>query len=194
MIEKRRNYAGVQASYFYENFDNNTFPTLGMNIELKTGWKSNLEDSDENHAFISPSLRFDYKLSSNGNIVLGTKLKGHIIIGDNFEFYNGASIGGFDGLRGYRNQRFTGNQSFYQNTDIRLNLRKVKTELVPLQLGVFGGFDYGRVWLKNETSKDWKTSYGGGIWLVGAEMINLNLSVFNSQDGAQFNFGLGFGF
>jgi len=194
LIEKRRNYAGVQASYFYENFDNNTFPTLGMNIELKTGWKSNLEDSDENHAFISPSLRFDYKLSSNGNIVLGTKLKGHIIIGDNFEFYNGASIGGFDGLRGYRNQRFTGNQSFYQNTDIRLNLRKVKTELVPLQLGVFGGFDYGRVWLENENSEDWKTSYGGGIWLVGAEMINLNLSVFNSQDGAQFKFGLGFGF
>jgi hypothetical protein len=194
LLDKRKTFIGAKASYFYENHDHKASPALGMNLSLETGWKTNINDAKENHAFITPSISFNHKITSNGKIVLATKFKGNIIIGDNFEFYYGASIGGINGLRGYRNQRFTGNKSFYQNTDIRFNLRKVKTELVPLQIGVFGGFDYGRVWLNDENSSDWKTSYGAGFWIVGAEMINLNLSIFNSKDGAYVKFGLGFGF
>lgn len=193
-IEQHKTYAGVHTSYFYKNSNNKAFPTLGMSASFEAGWKTNINHSTENNGYITPALSFDYKLTPNGKLVLATKLKGNIIIGDTFEFYNAASIGGNDGLRGYRNQRFIGNQSFYQNTDLRLNLRKVKTELVPLQFGVYGGVDYGRVWLDNEKSNDWKTSYGGGLWLVGANMINLNLGIFDSTEGPYFNFGLGFGF
>ncbi|MDV7187347.1 metallophosphoesterase [Lutibacter sp. TH_r2] len=193
-IEERKNYASIDASYTYKNADNHTFPTLGMGFELKTGWKTNIEESNENHAYISPAISVNYKLVSNGKLVLATKLKGNILIGDNFEFYNAASIGGLDGLRGYRNQRFIGNKAFYQNTDLRWSFKKVKTELVPLQLGLYGGFDYGRVWLNGENSNNWKTSYGGGLWLVGANMINLNLAMFNSNEGPYVQFGLGFGF
>jgi len=190
----RQYYLGVQASYVYENYDNNAFPTLGMRASLDTGWKTNMDNYDENNAFITPSLSINYKLSSSGRLVLATKLNGNIIIGDNYQFYNAASIGGKNGLRGYRNQRFTGDKSFYQNTDIRYNLRSMKTGLVPIQLGIFGGFDYGRVWLDGEESKDWKTSYGGGLSLVGAQMVNINVSLFHSQEGAYFIVGLGFGF
>ena len=190
----RKYYAGFKSSYFYENYDNKSLPTLGMSTSLEAGWKTNVNDSNENHTYIIPSISFTHKLNTSGTIVLATKLKGHIIIGNNFEFYNAADIGGYNGLRGYRNQRFIGDKSFYQNSDIRFSLRKVKTEILPLQIGLFGGFDYGRVWLNSENSNDWKTSYGAGFWLVGAEMINLNLSVFNSNDGAYVRFGLGFGF
>ncbi|NOR28378.1 MAG: phosphoesterase [Lutibacter sp.] len=194
ILDKRKTYAGAKTSYLYENYDNKAFPTTGMSFSFEAGWKTNIDDNTENHTFITPSLSLNHKILPNGKIVLATKLKGNILIGDNFEFYNAASIGGLDGLRGYRNQRFSGNKSFYQNTDIRFNLRQVKTELLPLQIGLFGGFDYGRVWLDNENSNDWKTSYGAGLWLVGAEMINLNLSLFNSKDGAYLKFGLGFNF
>jgi len=193
-LDKRKNFGGLRASYNYENYDHKVFPTLGMHFSLDSGWKTNLKNTDENHGFITPSFGINYKLNPKGSIVLASKIKSNIIIGTNFEFYNAASIGGIDGLRGYRNQRFTGNTSFYQNSDLRFTLRKVKTELVPLQLGVFTGFDYGRVWLKNEKSNDWKTSYGCGFWLVAADLVNLNVSVFNSKDGAYFNLGLGFGF
>ncbi len=189
----RNKYLGAKASYKYENRDNEAFPTLGMIAKLDLGWKTNLTNG-KNLAFITPTLAFAYKLDTKGKVVLATKFNGNIIIGDSYEFYNAASIGGKNGLRGYRNQRFTGNQSYYQNTDLRFHLGNVKTKLVPLQIGLFGGFDYGRVWLKEENSTDWKTSYGGGFWLVGADMINLNLSVFNSKEGTYFRFGLGFGF
>jgi predicted phosphohydrolase len=193
-LDERKNFIGVETSYLYENYDHKVFPTLGMSFSIDTGWKTNLDNNNENHAYLTPSLGINYKLIPSGKIVFATKLKGNIIIGDNFEFYNAASIGGLDGLRGYRNQRFVGDKSFYQNTDIRFNLRNLKTQLVPLQLGLFTGFDYGRVWLKNENSSDWKASYGGGFWLVGADLINLNLSIFNSKEGTYFKFGLGFGF
>ncbi|SDX29639.1 Calcineurin-like phosphoesterase [Lutibacter oricola] len=193
-IEQRKNYAGVHASYSYKNADNHAYPTLGMSFSLDTGWKTNIDNSSENNAYIIPALSFDYKLVPNGKLVLATKLKGNIIIGDNFEFYNAASVGGTDGLRGYRNQRFIGKEAFYQNTDLRWSFKKVKTELVPLQLGLYGGFDYGRVWYTEESSNEWKTSYGGGFWLVGANMINLNLAMFDSKEGPYFQFGLGFGF
>jgi hypothetical protein len=192
--DNRKTYVGAKTSYSYENYDNNVFPTLGMSFLVESGWMQNINNQHENNAFIKPSLAITYKLVSNKKIVFATKLKGNILIGDTFEFYHAASIGGLDGLRGYRNQRFIGNKSFYQNSDIRFNIKNVKTELVPLQIGLFTGFDYGRVWLKDEISNDWKTSYGIGFWVVGADMINLNASIFNSKEGAYFKFGLGFGF
>ena len=126
--------------------------------------------------------------------MLATLWKAHFNIGDNFEFYQAASIGGIDGLRGYRNQRFTGKTSYYQNTDIRLSLTKLKTGLLPLSIGIYGGFDYGRVWLPNSKSNKWHTSSGGGFFFNGADIMTASLALFNSDDGLRFTFGLGFGF
>lgn len=193
ITEERQDYIGANASYKFENKDNEAFPTLGMIAALDLGWKSNLNNN--NHfGYITPSLSFAYRLDKSGKLVLATKFKGDIIIGDSYEFYYGTSIGGKNGLRGYRNQRFTGQRSYYQNTDLRFNIAKYKTNLVPIKIGAFGGFDYGRVWIDDENSNDWKTSYGAGFWIVGAEMINVNFSLFNSKEGNYFKFGLGFEF
>jgi hypothetical protein len=192
---ERNNYLGMEAAYFFKNTNDNVFPTLGMEAALQVGWKTNINiDSNQNNGYIVPLIGFTYNITSNSKVVVATKLKGTIIIGDTFQFYNAASIGGLDGLRGYNNNRFTGNASFYQNTDLRLNLTQFKTKIVPFQLGIFGGFDYGRVWYDNENNKGLKTSYGGGIWADTARLMNFNLSVFDSKDGVFVRFGLGFGF
>jgi hypothetical protein len=193
-LEIRKNYIGAKAKYAYENYDNILFPTLGMQFNLETGWKTNVNNAKENHLYITPSIGFTHNIDTNRKFVLATKFKGNIIIGDTFEFYHAAHIGGLEGIRGYRNQRFAGDKSYYQNTDIRLNLSKIKTAIVPVQIGIYGGFDYGRVWQKNETSNDWKTASGGGIWLIAADLVNFNLSAFNSEEGTYVKFSLGFGF
>ncbi|MDT0552490.1 metallophosphoesterase [Urechidicola vernalis] len=190
----QQDFVGVYGKFSYENYDNDALRTLGMRAAIDIGWKSNLGDKEENNGYIIPELSLNHKIDGEGKWVIATKMKGKIIIGDNFEFYNGASIGAKDGLRGYRAQRFTGKKSFYQNTDLRLNFQQLKTRLLPLKLGVLAGFDYGRVWAQGENSNKWHTSYGVGFWVVGAEMINLNFSIFNSTDGNYARFGLGFGF
>jgi hypothetical protein len=192
--ETNNNFIGVHTDYSFENRDNEAFPTIGMATSVQVGFKDNLDSEGGNYAYFIPTISFDYKLIPNGRLVLATKWKGHFNMGNGYEFYQAASIGGTDGLRGFRNQRFIGKTSYYQNTDIRFSLKKKRTRLVPLALGVYGGFDYGRVWSPGIISKSWHTSYGGGFFLNASDVISINTALFASEDGTRFMFGLGFGF
>jgi outer membrane protein assembly factor BamA len=161
---------------------------------LNVGYKTSIKAGEIGFGYVIPSLAFDYKLVPNGRLVLATKWKAHFVLGNNYEFYQAASIGGVDGLRGYRNQRFTGKTSYYQNTDLRFNLKKIRTNILPTTIGIYGGFDYGKIWLPNIDSDAWHTSYGGGFFFNAADILSLKAAVFNSKDGARITFGLGFGF
>jgi len=189
-----QDFLGVEAEYSYSNTDNEAFPTMGMAFSLRGGYKTNLSDSGRTFGFLIPSLSFDYKISSDGRLVFATKFKGHFNIGDDYEFFQGASIGANNGLRGFRFQRFTGKTAYFQNSDIRYSFRKTQTGLLPVTPGIFGGFDYGRVWFPRDTSNKWHHSYGGGFFVNGADILSFNAGVFNSADGLRFAFGLGFGF
>jgi len=192
--ETLKRFVGVDGSYTYQNSDNAAFPTLGMGASLHIGYKTEITEGTGNFGFVIPSLSLDYKLIPSGNLVLATKWKAHFNLGDGYEFYQAASIGGIDGLRGFRNQRFTGKKAYYQNTDIRFNFGKRQTGILPTTFGIYGGFDYGRVWQPNEDSNIWHTSYGAGLFLNAADIMSLRAALFNSVDGARFSFGLGFGF
>ena len=193
IIETGKSFYGLQAKYEYSNANNNAFPTLGMHVALETGYKNNIETSNS-FGYVIPELAFDYRLLPSGKLVLATKLKAQINVGDGFEFYQAASIGANNGLRGYRNERFTGKSAFVQSTDLRLNISKVKTTLLPLNIGVYGGVDYGKVWINDEDSNIWNTAVGGGVFANAANMVTGNLSAFHSKDGFLIAFKLGFGF
>ncbi len=192
--ETNNEFLGVHAGYSFENKDNEAFPTMGMATSLQVGFRDNINDKGGNYGYVIPSISFDYKLVPNGRLVLATKWKAHFNVGDGYEFYQAASIGGFDGLRGFRNQRFTGKTAYYQNTDVRFSLKKKRTRLLPIAMGLFGGFDYGRVWFPGLESNRWHTSYGGGFFLNASDILSINTALFASEDGARFTFGLGFGF
>jgi len=192
--ETGNSFIGANAKYSYQNRDSNAFPTLGMATHLEFGYKKSIRNTDQEFGYVIPSLSLDHKLVSDGRLVLATKWKAHFNLGDDFEFYQAASIGANDGLRGFRNQRFTGKTAFYQNTDLRYSFKKLKTGLLPTTIGFYGGFDYGRVWLPNEDSDTWHNSYGGGLFFNGSDIITATLSLFQSDDGPRFAFGFGFGF
>ncbi|MFB9056751.1 metallophosphoesterase [Mariniflexile ostreae] len=187
-------FVGVHASYLFQNYDVKDYPTIGMKTALNLGYKSNLDIKNRSFGYLIPEISFTHHLNPSKKLVLATKLRSHFIFGHDFEFYQAASIGGENGLRGYRNQRFSGKNSFYQNTDIRYSFSNLKTSVVPIRIGLYGGFDYGRVWMEHDTSSKWNNSYGGGVFVTGAEMLSLNLGVFNSADGVRASFLLGFQF
>jgi predicted phosphodiesterase len=200
--DNHKSFIGADAIYAYQNKDNEAFPTMGMQTSLQFGYKTNVDES-RGFGYVIPELGFDYKLEPSGNLVLATNAQAHFIFGDDFEFYQAANIGANNGLRGYRNERFSGKTSFYQSTDLRLNITEFSTALLPLHIGVYGGFDYGRVWIDNNlvldgntafNSSKWNTSIGGGVFANAANIATLNLSAFNSDDGLRFAFKVGFGF
>lgn len=191
--EVHNNFYGVNAKYNYVNKDNEAFPTLGFQTSLEAGYKNNIS-TEKGFAYVIPEIGFDYKLVPSGQLVLATNLHGHINFGDDFEFYQGAVLGGKTGLRGYRFQRFTGKSAFSQSTDVRWNFSSLKTGLLPIHIGIYGGIDYGRVWVDKEDSDKWNNSFGGGLFVNMAEMMTANISAFNSDDGLRLAFKLGFGF
>lgn len=192
-IFNNQNYIEADFMYSFENTDNKAFPTLGLNTSIQFGYKNNL-DTNKSFSYIVPTFGFDYKLNTKGSLVLATKLKAHINFNTNYEFYHAASIGADDGLRGFRKQRFTGKSSFYQNIDLRYKFNKVKTGLMPIKIGVYSGFDYGRVWLNQDNSTLWHTSIGGGLIINMVDLMSFKLGIFNSNEDTLFSFGLNLDF
>lgn len=192
-VFNNQNFLNSELSYHFKNTDNEAFPTMGMQTDIKLGYTTNLDESTS-FAYLKPSISFDQKITNNGRLVFATKFGGQINFGDDFEFYQGARLGARNGLRGYRFDRFIGKSSYYQSSDIRLNLKKMKTGFIPLTIGIYGGFDYGKVWGGNLPTGDWNTSAGGGIFFDAAEMLSASIAAFSSDDGMRIAFGVGFGF
>ena len=63
---------------------------MGMAFSLHGGFKTNLTDSGRSFGFVIPSHSFDYKMSSDGRLVLATKFMGHFNIGNDYALYQAA--------------------------------------------------------------------------------------------------------
>jgi predicted phosphodiesterase len=189
-------FAGAVLKYSFENYDFPGFPAMGMGFSIAGSWKVNLENTKRNFPTIESKLNFNHKIDANGKLVFATIIKGKAILNNNFEFYQGAHLGGDYDLRGFRNERFLGNKSFYQSSDLRWDLGKIKRSVIPMTFGVLAGFDYGRVWLTAENSEKWHQSVGGGLWLNGLNSLTARITYFKSfgDDRPRVAFGLGFGF
>ena len=189
-------YGGARFEFDYSNTDKPQIPSRGVKFNTRIHWKANLEETDKNFTGIGASFTAYQSLASKGSVVLATRVGTEHVEGDagDFEFFQAATLGDHSNLRGYRNQRFTGQTSFYHNTDLRLRLFRVKSYYFPFVLGISGGFDYGRVWVENENSDKWHHSVGGGLWLTPFDAMVIAANLFHSEEQNRFTFGLGFFF
>ncbi|MFO7743970.1 MAG: metallophosphoesterase, partial [Psychroflexus sp.] len=186
-----KNFVSYQSSYQYYSFDDELNPRRGMDFKVELGGTINTSDADQHFVFLNPHLEFYNSISKDKKWVLRTKATSQLIFNDDYEFYQGAILGARNGLRGYRRDRFIGRESFVGNIDLRYSFDPVKTRVIPLQFGVFGGFDVGRVWSNVPESNNWKNDYGIGFWVNGADLFTGTFNFFNSDDGFWFSFGFG---
>lgn len=188
---KQKNYVSYQSVYRYKSFDDNLNPTRGMDFKVELGGTVNTSDVDQHFVFFNPQLEFHNALSQNKKWVLRTKAASQIIFNDKYEFYQGAILGARNGLRGYRRDRFIGRESLVSSIDLRYSFNPINTRVIPLQFGVFGGFDVGRVWSNATESGTWHNDYGLGFWVNGADLLSGTFNFFHSEDGFWFSFGFG---
>ncbi|BAO56428.1 metallophosphoesterase [Nonlabens marinus] len=190
----RKWYGDLNATYNYSSFDNPLNPTRGMIFEFDNGIIGNLQEFEDIFYYLKPKLGFHNAVTKNRKLVLRTLAQAHVILGDDFEFYQSAQLGQNTGLRGYRTQRFSGESSFAGTADLRYSFKEFKSGFLPLQIGIFAGGDVGRVWLDGEESKQWHNDYGGGFWINSADAIGATFNLFNGEDGLRFSFQVGFSF
>ena len=185
-------YAGVQGMYKFENYDNPAMPAMGMLFYVKGGWKASMDVFERNFAHAESALTFYHRLTRNDRLVLVSGIRAKMIFNDNYEFYQASTLGGDADLRGYRRERFAGNDAFLHTTDLRYTLGRTKS-FVPLGYGFSAGYDYGRVWLHGEESSKWHQSAGGGFWVNAANAVTGRVNYFRGQDGGRFTFGFSLG-
>jgi hypothetical protein len=114
-----------------------------------------------------------------------------------YPFFESASIGGSDNVRGWDSSRFRGDSSLFGNAELRLWLGHRKRPLVPARWGLLAFYDVGRVWLAGETSDTWHTGYGGGLLaeMLGLPGLALRGTIATSPEGGvHFYVGSGYSF
>lgn len=186
-------FVGLQAALSFENADSPTMPTRGLNFHAEFAWKFSLDTEGRDVPYLKSDISIFQPLDLNRNFIFATRVGGQYNLNNEFEFFQGARLGGIgpdSNFRGFRRDRFTGRSSFYQNTDLRLKIINIKTKVFPFSVGLLAGFDYGRVWLDGEDSDTWHYSYGGGIWLAPFDLAAVGFNYFiGDGDIGRFTFG-----
>lgn len=193
-VFQSKEFGGASYTFAYHNKDNASFPQLGMDLKLQAGWKTALQHETRNFITLNGQLNMDHRIDKKGRFVLANALSAYWISNRNFEFYQAASIGGDNGLRAYRTQRFSGKSFLLDSSEIRWNFGRVQNGFLPASFGVALGYDIGRVWNPEEDSDKWHQSVGGSIWMNVLDKLSLRLNGFTGEDGLRISFGLGMGF
>mgnify|MGYP000120810550 CR=1 FL=1 len=189
----RKNYIGLSGAYSYKNMSLDLVEDLIITPKIDFKVTANLNEFSKTNSLIQPSIHIAHPFY-NDKISLDAKITYQYVFGEDVPFYQAATIGGASGLRGYRNQRFTGQSSVLANTNIRWFIKDLESDILPLQFGVLGGFDAGRVWLKKEHSTRIHTDFGGGFWLQTADLLKAEAQAFKGNEGMRFSFNISIGF
>ena len=187
-----RRFAMFRADYSFVSTENDVITTRGIRFNLSGGVDHEWQKS-ETHRYIESSLALYFEIQGLGKPVIATRIGGASHWGD-LQFYQTARLGALNNFRGMPNFRLSGNKSFYQNIDLRINLAKWRNYYLPAQMGLVLSFDHGRVWLDNEDSDTWHYSYGGALWVSPFQTLLLSLGYYVSDLDQRFDFRMGFFF
>lgn len=193
-VFRSQQFAGANYTFSFKNLDNNAFPTLGLELLMNADWRTNLSNTEKNFFTLNGTLTIDHRLDKRGNFVFANSSNAMWISNNNFEFYQAASIGGNNGMRAFRNDRFSGKSYFTNNSEIRWDFGRVRNNIIPANMGVLVGYDVGRVWNDNEASKKWHQSIGAGFWMSVVDMFSARLNYFYGSDGGRISAGVGMTF
>ena len=111
-----------------------------------------------------------------------------------FPYQEAAFVGGGSTLRGLPSHRFRGESSAYGNAELRVPLSRL-TLVAPVQLGIFGLADVGRVWADGESSDTWHSAFGGGVSLAFLAPANtVTAAIAHGDQQTSVYLGTGFMF
>ncbi|MCL8536816.1 metallophosphoesterase [Chryseobacterium gallinarum] len=187
-------FMGANYTFSFKNADNLAFPTLGMELMVNADWKATFSDFNKNFLTLKGKLAIDHRIDKKGTFVFANSSNVMWINNNNFEFYQAAAIGGNNGMRAFRNERFSGRSYFTNNSEVRWDFGRIRNNIVPANLGILVGYDIGRVWNDTENSRKWHQSVGAGVWLSIVEMLSARLNYFYGSDGGRVSAGIGMKF
>jgi hypothetical protein len=99
----------------------------------------------------------------------------------NFPYFDAAFLGGSESFRTEERNRYVGDASLYGSTELRIPIAKFPF-ILPLDVGLLGFADAGRVYLNGASPGGWHSAAGGGLWVGYLNPgTNVNVLFTNSR-------------
>jgi hypothetical protein len=182
LLDVQRHYLALYGSYKFDNTNSEFMPQQGIKWNLFLIDLKDIDNQEKEVNFQRVRTDFSYYYTFGRFLRSTLALRaGGIATNGEFEFYHAAKNGGSNTFRGVRKFRFAGQHSFYQNTDLRVELFNIRNPLLPVTVGVVGFHDFGKVWYPNDPSTETGESdkihraYGAGLWLAPLNKISFGL-------------------
>ena len=187
------NALGIHLGIEIEGRDNIEFPANGYFISLRGSTFPAVFNIPEAFYKTYIDLRGFITHPSLSGITLALRVSGERVWGQ-YPFYAGATIGGIESVRGYNQDRFSGDAALFGQAELRMFLTNLNL-ILRSKFGINAFVETGRVWVTGEDSKKWHPSYGLGLWLNYLDgMFIISSYIATSPERTTFAFGFGMGF
>jgi hypothetical protein len=162
-------YLDAGISHFPRVFDNDSSFTKGY---------------IDGRFYFTPMREVTFAFRAIGQKVWGT-----------FPYYEAAYLGGRESLRGFRRDRFAGDEAVNGSAEVRLFPVRLNLFFFKTDVGLFFFGDAGRVWLEGESRDGWHTTSGAGICFAPIyRTFTFSIGAGNSSEGTRITAGGGFTF
>lgn len=192
-LTKDKTHLGLVAHYELDQRNNPVLPAWGSYVHVQLKGFDGLSSTTRAYAQLIPEVALYKSLNARQTLVLSERLGGGITAGHT-TFYQSLFLGGQGNLLGYRQYRFAGQHSFYNNLELRVVLSNFGNYIVRGQLGLGGMYDIGRVWEPHEHSTRWHNGVGGYIYLAPASLFVGRLNLAYGSEGWYPSFSVGMRF
>lgn len=190
-VYSTKTYGGFKIGLLINNLENHLLPTRGIDWYTEFVNTYGLNDHSKNYSAITSDMKVYAAMNDPAKFVTVVKLGVGHIFSDNYEYFQAMSIGQNSYLRGFRKNRFSGSTLFYSSLEFRIKLFESKWPVLPGAVGIVAFDDVGRVWAKNENSKTWHNSIGGGLYIAPFNSVILSATTAFSREETLFNITLG---
>jgi hypothetical protein len=184
-------YLGLRFFANVEAMNNLVNPRLGIKFLNEAVYHHQMGANGWNFTNLNSEFLFYLTPNLPFRATLAFRLGGAHNIGD-FRFFQANTLGGTENLRGYRRNQYAGRSSLYQNTELRIKLLRYDTYLLPLNVGILGLVDHGRVFADGEHSRKIHRGIGGGVWVDFLNQTLLNATYTAGEFERVFNVTFGF--
>jgi len=187
------NRLGIHLGLEFDDRNNTEYPTNGYFLSLAGSLFPAVFNISEPFYRSNFDIRGFITHPSISWLTLALRTSGEKVWGK-YPFYAGATIGGIESVRGYNQDRFSGDAALFGQAELRMFITHLNL-LLRSKFGINAFVETGRVWVNGEDSEKWHPSYGLGFWLNYLDgMFIISSYIATSPERTTFAFGLGMGF
>jgi outer membrane protein assembly factor BamA len=155
--------AGLRLSLHLDSRDVSRDPRRGLLVDLSGTVYPAVWDVTSTYAGVVVGAATYLKVPVPVHPVLVLRGGGKKLFGA-FPFNDAAFIGGRSTLRSLDAERYAGDAAVYGSAELRVRVARFVL-LLPVDAGVFGIVDAGRVYVNGDSPGGWHTSAGVGFWI-----------------------------